>query len=556
MRFRSIIGTAAAAGTLVMTGVVAAGPASAAVLACGSTVTQSTTLTANIGPCAGTDGLVVTASNVTLDLNGFKILGKKSGGDNAGVRLVNVSGVTVKGPGTILGFDAGIAVFGGSGNTIKFLTVKDNVNDFRGGACDMGDGISLTGSDNNTIQNNNVVGNGPYGGISLVEDSDGNQIKANTVVSQNLHGIHCGNSTQDEGIRIEGPGANNNVVNGNKVSDSLLAGIGIHSNIGCRNNPPQPGDTPNNDFNSVTNNTVTGTIGSTQSDGIKLLAQGPFGTVVCAASNTTITGNNSSNNGRNGIEVPATSVDNTVNTNTVNANGVDGIHLGGPILQNNFVDVGPTVLTVVSPPGVGPFTAGTDYAALPGSGSGTVNGAPLVPVGPINVTQPIAFDSSQSGCTAADFAGFPVGAVALIQRGFCDRQTKIDNAVAAGASAVIFFNEGSTGRTDLILAGVGPEPIPLIDATFATGLALFNATQNGPVLVNVSTNTQNNLVQVNVGAENNTLTQNKGFNNGEHDGHDDNPNCDNNHWSGNQFGTVNKGCVKAGGGTGQIKNLP
>jgi len=533
------------------TGFVSAGAAQAAVLACGSTITQSTTLTANVGPCAGGDGLVVTASNITLNLNNFKVIGKKHAGDAAGIRLVNVTGVTVK-TGTVQGFDAGVAVLGGSGNTIANLTVKDNVNDFQGGSCDLGDGISLTNSDNNTISSNRVANSGPYGGISLIEDSDANTIKNNTVVGSNIHGIGCGNSTQDEGIRIEGPGANNNVVNNNSVTQSLLSGIGVHSNIGCRNNPPQPNDTPNNDFNSITNNTVTATAGAGESDGIKLLAQGPFGTVVCAAANTTITGNNSSNNERHGVEVPGTSVNNTVNSNTVNTNGVDGIHLGGAIFRNQFTDVGPTVLDLVSPDQP-TFTPGTDFAALNGSGSGNATGR-LVPIGDIDATQPVAFDTSTSGCDPVDFtaAGFQPGDVALIQRGFCDRTTKVENAVAAGASAVVFFNEGSPGREGLIIAGVNPVNIPVVDATFATGQALFNLTQSGPVTIHVATNTTNVQTQVNVGASDNTLSKNIGFNNGEHDGHDDNPGCDNNHWTANKFGTVNQRCVKAGNGTGQV----
>ncbi|MGI8776225.1 MAG: PA domain-containing protein [Acidimicrobiales bacterium] len=573
MRFRSIIGTAAAASTLVMTGAVTAGPASAAVLSCGtvlSTPGQTVTLTANVGPCNGGDGVTITAPNVTLNLGGFKIIGKRHAGDAAGVRLANVTGVTVKGKGTVQGFDAGVAIFGGSGNTVSNLIAKDNVNDFQGGSCDLGDGISMTDSSNNTIQGNKVVGNGPYGGISVVENSDGNTIKGNTVVSQNLHGIGCGNSTQDEGIRLEGPGANNNVVNGNTVSDSLLGGIGVHSNIGCRNNPPAPGDTPNNDFNIITNNTVTGTTGSSQSDGIKLLAQGPFGTVVCAASNTTITGNNSSNNSRNGITIPATSVNNIVNDNTVNANGTpgapaipgpatpgvgDGIHLGEPIFGNVFTDIGPTNLDLISP-AQPTFIAGTDFAALEGSGSSPAGGVTgtLVPIGNINVVNP-APDSSTSGCTAADFPAAVAGNIALIQRGFCDRTLKIANAVAAGAIGVVFFNEGSPGRTGLIVAGVDPVNIPVIDATFATGQKLFNLTQQGPVTINVEAHTTNINTEINVGAENNTLSRNVGFNNVERDGRDDNPKCDNNAWTANKFGTVNQPCVKAGGGTGQVKPI-
>jgi len=54
------------------------------------------------------------------------------------------------------------------------------------------------------------------------------------------------------------------------------------------------------------------------------------------------------------------------------------------------------------------------------------------------------------------------------------------------------------------------------------------------------------------GATNNTLNANRGTANALHDGADYNPNCDNNQWTANIFGTVNQVCVKAGNGTGTI----
>ena len=52
--------------------------------------------------------------------------------------------------------------------------------------------------------------------------------------------------------------------------------------------------------------------------------------------------------------------------------------------------------------------------------------------------------ASTSGCEAADFAGFPAGNIALVQRGTCTFAVKALNAQAAGASAVIIFNQGNT----------------------------------------------------------------------------------------------------------------
>ncbi|MCA1696970.1 MAG: hypothetical protein LC749_20880, partial [Actinobacteria bacterium] len=62
-------------------------------VACGATITRSTTLTANVGPCHG-DGIVVAASNITLDLHGHRVFGDaapEATGDFAGIRLQRTS---------------------------------------------------------------------------------------------------------------------------------------------------------------------------------------------------------------------------------------------------------------------------------------------------------------------------------------------------------------------------------------------------------------------------------------------------------------------------------
>ena len=53
-----------------------------------------------------------------------------------------------------------------------------------------------------------------------------------------------------------------------------------------------------------------------------------------------------------------------------------------------------------------------------------------------------------SGCNAGDFAGFPAGKIALIQRGTCTFREKAANAEAAGAVGVVIFNEGKPIPSD------------------------------------------------------------------------------------------------------------
>ena len=570
--FRRVLGAVSALSMVaaVMVGA-SAGPAAATHVTCGSTITQSTTLDSDIGPCPG-DGLVVSGSNITLDLNQRRIFAANGPGDNAGIRLLNVSGVTVMN-GTVEGFDAGILILNGSGNMVRGMTVRNNINDMiptpqgTPNPCDLGDGIAIHNADNNSIDGNLVVNNGPFGGITLIEDSDGNQIRGNTVQDHKVLGAPgggCGNNNQDEGIRIEGPGANNNRVLGNNVSRSNLAGIGVHGHVGCADQggpPPLDTPTPPNTDNIINGNVVTTTGGTGESDGIKILEQGPFGDIVCAAFRITINGNNSSNNERHGINVPGTSINNTINGNVVMGNLGDGIRLGGPVPWNRFRNIGPQLLERVSP-SPRTYTFMTDYRVMPGSGSGDVT-ARLVPIdiaippSATSASNPNPVDTSTSGCSQADYdaAGFRPGDIALIQRGTCTFVSKVALAVQNGASAVIMFNEGQSGRTSATFGSVGAQTIPVLSASYAVGFELYNLARAGTVIMHVVTNTEN-VTGTTPGAENTTVIGNRGSRNAEHDGHDDNPNCDNNRWANNVFRTVNQACVAANGGSGTVTPTP
>ena len=95
---------------------------------------------------------------------------------------------------------------------------------------------------------------------------------------------------------------------------------------------------------------------------------------------------------------------------------------------------------------------------------------------------------STSGCDPADFSGFVAGRVALIQRGTCTFDQKIQNAQAAGASGVIIFNEGNTpARTGVFSGSLSTVPsIPVSFTSFDIGNALYTewqqAVQNSTAL--------------------------------------------------------------------------
>ncbi|MGN6273412.1 MAG: M28 family peptidase [Protaetiibacter sp.] len=112
-----------------------------------------------------------------------------------------------------------------------------------------------------------------------------------------------------------------------------------------------------------------------------------------------------------------------------------------------------------------------DFYPMDYSGEGDVESAPVTPVD-VNLEGDRA---STSGCEAEDFAGFTAGDIALVQRGTCDFATKATNAEAAGASAVIVFNQGNDVPGDdrfgvlfgtLGELGIG---IPVVGASFELG---------------------------------------------------------------------------------------
>jgi len=117
-----------------------------------------------------------------------------------------------------------------------------------------------------------------------------------------------------------------------------------------------------------------------------------------------------------------------------------------------------------------PVAATYESGAFTGSGHGDVTAA--VTAVDVNLAPPRA---NTSGCEAADFAGFPAGNIALVQRGTCTFAAKALNAQAAGASAVVIFNQGNTlDREPLIVGTLAPSTatIPVVGASFADGTAL------------------------------------------------------------------------------------
>jgi hypothetical protein len=137
-----------------------------------------------------------------------------------------------------------------------------------------------------------------------------------------------------------------------------------------------------------------------------------------------------------------------------------------------------------------------DYMTMSGSPSGEVTAevaAVGVELGPGN--------DSQSGCTAKDFddgsgKSRVAGRIALLQRGGCRFVDKVRNASAAGAVAVIVFNQGdSADRVDLFAGGLDtthPDHgivIPAFLLTTRAAVGLLALLDGGPVEMHVGADT-------------------------------------------------------------------
>lgn len=313
--------------------------AEAAHVQCGEVITTSgvnITLDSDVGPCV-TDGIIIQADNVTLNLNGFDVIGDDNPAtDNVGIRINGTQNQVVDctqpfsstppcSPGrqdsAVREFSIGILITGGSSNEVCRITVSRNI-----GLGLQGDGIVVLNSNSNTIANNTVELNGQYSGITLLGDSDGN--KVGTPINPDFDGASLrtscdgGNTVrannvnaQSIGIRLEpDPVAhpNSNTVENNVVTLSQLDGIAHLFPA-----PTYTGSTSNTiRSNTVTNNGFT--VAPRRGDGIRL--NGNLRLREVGANNTVVEDNIVRDNAAHGISV--NSQNNNIKHNEVMGNGI------------------------------------------------------------------------------------------------------------------------------------------------------------------------------------------------------------------------------------------
>ncbi|NNF54551.1 MAG: M28 family peptidase [Acidimicrobiales bacterium] len=136
-----------------------------------------------------------------------------------------------------------------------------------------------------------------------------------------------------------------------------------------------------------------------------------------------------------------------------------------------------------------PISAAYETGSFSGSGTGEVVGN-VIPVD-LALGDPA---NSTSGCEAADFAGLNFSGpndIALVQRGACFFAVKAVNAEAAGAEAIIIFNQGTPGRQGPVSGNAAALPngspsnigIPMVGAPFVAGTTLSQAGSTARVTI-------------------------------------------------------------------------
>lgn len=205
------------------------------IASCGQVVTQDVTLTSDLN-CSNGDGLIVGASGITINLNGYTISSGSEAGSqdmttdsgnepgaearttdydgSSGILVANADNVAISGLGEISGFSRGVTFLGSSGGALTDVQLANNdlgavvansegteisrntltnngiaaVSDSSNGGvtafnqivANLEEGILILGSSDNVVAANNMYGNGANG-IYLDPMSEGNHIDYNTV---------------------------------------------------------------------------------------------------------------------------------------------------------------------------------------------------------------------------------------------------------------------------------------------------------------------------------------------------------------------------------------
>lgn len=189
-------------------------------LSCGQVIKDSVKLSANLD--CKSDGLIVGADGITIDLNGHTLNGPGPQSSKIGIMLATSSGVTITGPGTISGFQAGILDTGGQDNQIGKVIFQNNQI-----------AIFTTGAKNTDVEQNMMFGNA----IGMASHSSQGTTFANNLLDSNsLAGVTLVNSASNKidtniiqgsnnGVFVDGQSVNNEI-----ATNTLMKNTGVDVN--------------------------------------------------------------------------------------------------------------------------------------------------------------------------------------------------------------------------------------------------------------------------------------------------------------------------------------
>ena len=209
---------------------------------CGQVITQNVVLTSNLN-CADSDGLIVGASDIVIDLNGHTISGpdvdsQEKTSSKVGVMIPNMNNVVVQ-DGTIQGFQAGILMTGSQNVEVKGVVAKNNqIGLFSTGASIlnahlsiiMNNQIGIAGhsTQQSTIENNILFQN-TLAGVTLV-NSDNSVITLNSI-TESGNGLYIDNQSNQNNVNF-----NNVLLNTIDVNNANGLPVNTNGNTYDQNN--------------------------------------------------------------------------------------------------------------------------------------------------------------------------------------------------------------------------------------------------------------------------------------------------------------------------------
>jgi len=209
---------------------------------CGQVITQNVVLTSNLN-CAETDGLIVNAGDIVIDLNGHTISGPDIDSDTqtsskVGIMIPNVNNVVVQ-DGTIEGFQAGVLMTGSQNVEVKGMVIKNNqIGLFSTGASIvnahlsiiMNNQIGIAGhSTQQSTFEDNIIFQNNLAGITLV-NSDNSVITLNSI-TESGNGLYIDNQSNQNNINF-----NNVLLNTIDVNNANGLPVNTNGNTYDQNN--------------------------------------------------------------------------------------------------------------------------------------------------------------------------------------------------------------------------------------------------------------------------------------------------------------------------------